>query len=363
MGVKLGELVHARTTDIANLQGRIIAIDAPNIINAVFNISWRSMNPNDPAIIRDRTQRPISHLYGLLYRVLFYYSNTILPIFCFDGRDSDLKRVITKDLLNDILYTRKRYENAMNSGNFELARRIALDQDYFWPTIMKESKDLLNTIGIPVIEAPAAAEAQCAHLVKDGIAWCSNSQDYDSLLFGCPRTLQNLSKSRRRKQRGRWTFEKIVPQIIDLNANLKRLEINHFQLVDMALLIGSDYFPGIKGIGPITALSMIKKHGRVERVIVKERKCYDFSPLTAEIIAEVRKIFLLPETISPPDSLHWSHPDESHIKHLMCVDHHLNEQRVSASIEKLVKHYETCQKAFNNRNHAKRSCQKTLNVT
>lgn len=109
MGVKLQDLVCRKKIELSYLKGKIITIDAPNIIMGLLNVSFK--NAGD--LIMDRTQRPISHLYGILYRIIFYYNKSILPIFCFDGRVFELKIVITKDQLNDFRYTFKRYQEAM----------------------------------------------------------------------------------------------------------------------------------------------------------------------------------------------------------------------------------------------------------
>ncbi len=195
MGVKLQELVLRKTIVFPELKGKVIAVDAPNIIFQLFNFAFRTKEGKKSSLMTDRTQRVISHLYGILYRINFYYTKKIFPIFCFDGRDSALKRMITKDQLNDFNFMQELYERAISSGNRDSARQIAMGKEFFWPNIIKESKMLLDALGVPCIESPASAESQCAHLVKMGIADYSNSQDFDSLLFGCPMTVQQVSKS------------------------------------------------------------------------------------------------------------------------------------------------------------------------
>jgi len=363
MGVKLDPIIQRRKITFQELKGKIIAIDAPNIIIGLLNFSHK--NPSfhsETDLILDRTQRVISHLYGLLYRIKFYYSKDILPIFCFDGRVSPLKRKITKNLLNDFLFTQKRYKNAINSGNRELARRIALSREYLWPNIMKESKDLLHAFGVPVIESPASAESQCAHLVKRGIAHHSNSQDFDSLLFGCPLLIQNLSKSLRRKVHNRWTYTRIDPLVVDLRQNLKSLGIDHFQLVDLALMLETDYFEGIKGIGPKTALKLVKKHHRIESIKSARKDEFDFSGLTQDRISDIRKIFLLPEVIDSFENLHWNPPDKTRIFTLLCKDHHLNSERVEKHSKQLSEIFYECLRYFQYDLNRPSSVQKTLDM-
>ena len=50
--------------------------------------------------------------------------------------------------------------------------------------MIDESKDLLQAMGIPIIQAGQDGEAQAAYLVSKDIAWAVRTQDYDFLLFG-----------------------------------------------------------------------------------------------------------------------------------------------------------------------------------
>jgi len=362
MGVKLQNIINREILGYSQLAGKVIAADAPNIVMALFNFTRKNPDGSPASLILDRTQRPISHLYGLLYRINFFYTKKIFPIFCFDGRDSELKRLITKDQLRDFRFTQKWYESALKSGNRKEAKEIALSKEYLWQNIIVESKQLLGTLGVPYIESPASAESQCAYLVKQGVVNHSNSQDFDSLLFGCPSLLQNLSKSLRRKVQGKWAYNKVTPFHINLAKNLKRVEINQFQLVDMGLLIGTDYFPGIKGIGPKKALNLIKKHHQVESIMRGEREKYDFSQLTPEIIKKVRKIFLFPEVNSSVSNFYWNLPNKPSILSLLCESHHLNRERVERNVDKLILNYQKCKKYHQTLKKQPSSVQLTLDT-
>ena len=360
MGVKLQEIIVRKGIEFQNLAGKIIVIDAPNIIMSLFNFVRKNSDGSYGGLILDRTQRPISHLYNLLYRTNFLYSKNIFPIFVFDGKISELKRVITKDQLKDFLFTKKWYEGAMKQGSKSLAREIALSKEYMWQNILEESKQLLAALGVPYIESPGSAESQCAYLVKKGIAQFSNSQDFDSLLFGCPYLVQNLSKSLRRKVQGKWRYEKIIPMVTNLHKSLKLLDISIFQLVDLSLLIETDYFPGIKGIGPKKGLKYIKQHKNIETVILREKEKHNFNNLTKNIITEVRKIFLLPDVNEAENEFFWNPPHRSKIYKLLCEEHHLNKERVLNNVEKLTNSYGKCKDYFEHRREETKSVQLTF---
>ena len=358
MGIKLKDLVHSEPIIASELAGAIIAIDAPNIVTSLFSFSHKKMDQSK--FFFDSTQRPISHLYGLLYRVKFYYSKKILPIFCFDGVDSELKGFHTTDKLHDFQFYEKWRNQALICGDWQKARNIGLNKNYLWSNIIKESKQLLGALGVPYLTSPASAESQCAQLVKDGIAKYANSQDYDSLLFGCPKIVRNLSKSLKRKIKGKWIYEKVQPELIDLKKILHELRINQFQLVDMGLLIGTDYFSGIKNIGPKTAWKAIRVHKTIEVVIKNLKEKFDFSEIHPELIKEVRKIFLFPDVLETYPEFHWDPPVESLVMQLMCQDHSLNQDRVINNLEKTTNNYyktiEFCSRFLNK----SRSIQKSL---
>lgn len=361
MGVKINSIIERRKITFQELKGKIIAVDAPNIIMGLLNFTHQNPSFNNSTdLILDRTQRVISHLYGLIYRINFYYNKDILPIFCFDGRVSPLKRKITKNQLNDFRFAQKRYKNAINSGNKKLAREIALSKEYLWPNTIRESKDLLNAIGIPIIDSPASAESQCAYLVKKGTVHYSNSQDFDSLLFGCPYVIQNLSKSQRRKVSGRWTYKRIDPLLIDLKENLEILKIDQFQLVDLAMMLKTDYFEGIKGVGPKNAIKFIKKYQNIENIKLMKKEEYDFSKLNQKLISSFRKIFLLPEVLESFDHLCWNPPNMTQILRLLCKKHHLNPKRVEKNSEQLKQHFYKCLKYFQFDLNQPKTVQKTL---
>lgn len=358
MGIKLNDLVHVEPIDASELAGAIIAIDAPNIITSLFSFSHKQMNHSK--FFFDSTQKPFFHLYGILYRVKFYYSKKILPIFCFDGIDSELKKHFTTDRLHDYRFYEKWHKSALASGDLQKARRIGLNPNFLWSNIINESKQLLGALGVPYLNSPASAESQCAELVKQSIAKYSNSQDYDSLLFGCPKVVRNLSKSLKRKIKGRWMYNKIQPELIDLKTTLKSLGINQYQLIDMALLIGTDYFSGIKNIGSKTAWKLIRVHKTLENVLKNMKNKFDFSSLTPDIIKKVREIFFFPDVLKHPTEFHWDPPVESLVKQLMCQEHSLNLEKVKNNIDKTTNYYYDAIKFCSQNLNKSRSSQRTL---
>lgn len=52
---------------------------------------------------------------------------------------------------------------------------------------------LMRLMGVPVVEAPCEAEAQCAAMAKAGLVWATATEDMDALTFGTPVLLRHLN--------------------------------------------------------------------------------------------------------------------------------------------------------------------------
>lgn len=227
MGTKIKGLVSesTRTVTIENLIGKTIAIDAFNVIYQFIT----TIKGSDRKPLRNRDGEITSHLTGLLYRNTHLLQNKIKPIYCFDGIRKSHK----------IRWETKR-ENAIRINE----------------KIIESSHKLLNYMGIQCIDSPGEGEAQCCYLVKQGDAWAVASQDYDCLTFGGDRIIRNLASGTSKKQ----------IEFILLGKVLSNNDLTIEQLIDMSILVGNDFYGGIKGIGEKKALNLIKKHSKIENI-------------------------------------------------------------------------------------------------
>jgi flap endonuclease-1 len=114
----------------------------------------------------------------------------------------------------------------------------------------------------------------------------------------------------------------------------------------MAILIGTDYFKGIQGIGPINAFKLINKYSNLENLIIQEKDHYDFSQLTYRLISQIRKIFLLPEVLKSFNSFSWNFPLENKVIELLCEQHYLNKERVLNNVKNFISNYIKCNEHF-----------------
>jgi len=327
MGVKIREIIPetaVQKISLESLSGKAVSLDAYNMLYQFITI----IRGPDGRPLMDRRGRITSHLSGLFFRMINMLKIGIKPIFVYDGRPPELKKATVKERVERREEARRLYEQALAEGRIEEAQKYAKQAATLNEFIVESSKKLLTLMGLPVIQAPSEGEAQAAYLALRGDAYASGSQDFDSLLFGSPRLVRNLSIVGRRKLPGRKEYVEVEPELIHLDKLLKDLGITREQLIDLAILVGTDYCEGIKGVGPKTALKLIKTHGSAERALKALGKELEIDP------AEVRRIFLKPE-VSTNYKVEWREIDYEGVKKMLCGEHDFSEERVEKALREL----------------------------
>ncbi len=328
MGVNLRDLVPKTTVRLEDLSGKSIAIDAYNALYQFLAI----IRQPDGTPLKDSGGRITSHLSGLLYRTSNLVEMGIKPIYVFDGTPPALKEAEIKRRMKAKEEALVKYEHALKEGKIEEARMYAQATSRLKDYMTEDSKKLLDLMGIPWIQAPSEGEAQAAHLVKNGDADYCASQDYDSLLFGAPRLVRNVTISGRRKLPGKNVYIEVVPEIVELEKVLKECEITYEQLVDIGILIGTDFNPeGVKGLGPKTALKLIKEHGSLEKVLPNLKNA-EF-PVNPQ---KIREMFLHPK-VTDNYKIEWVEPDVEGVIEFICGQRDFSEDRVRKALEKMQK--------------------------
>ncbi|RLG74841.1 MAG: flap endonuclease-1, partial [Thermoprotei archaeon] len=316
MGVNIRELIPQEAirvvTDLRELRGRIIAIDA---YNALYQFLTAIRQP-DGTPLMDSKGRITSHLSGLFYRTINFVEAGIKPVYVFDGKPPELKAKELSERMSLKEEAKKKYEEAVAAGDLEAARRYAQMASKLTTEMVEDAKRLLSAMGIPWVQAPSEGEAQAAYMASKKDVWASASQDYDSLLFGTPRLVRNLTISGRRKLPRKNVYIEIKPEVIELEKVLKALGITREQLIDIAILLGTDYNPeGVKGVGPKTALRLIKTYGSIDRAL-KALPDAKF-PVPPD---KIKELFLKPE-VTDSYKLEWGEPKEDEVIGILVKEH------------------------------------------
>ncbi len=327
MGVQLGDIVSKQKIGLEQLRGQIIAIDAMNSLYQFLSI----IRQRDGELLKDSKGRITSHLSGLFYRTANLIEAGIKPVYVFDGAPPKLKLRTVEQRRAVRREAAEEWAAALKEGRIEEAKKFAQRAGRVDERMIKQAQTLLGHMGLPWVQAPGEGEAQAAHLVQRGDAWAAASQDFDSLLFGAPMLVRNLAITGRRKLPSKDVYVEVFPEVIELQALLRELGITQEQLVDIGILIGTDYNAGIKGIGPKKALELIKEQGSIKQIAETELgEKFEVDPI------EVREIFLKPN-ITGKYGLEWGDPDPEGIKEFLCREHDFSESRVQTGIDRLLK--------------------------
>ena len=280
----LRDLASIRTVPFDDLEGSVVAIDAHNWLYRYLTttVKWTSSGAYTTA---DGVEVP--NLIGVVTGLASLFEHDLTPVMVFDGEVTSMKAgEIAARRAQRERAEERRAEAAARGDDIEAARLSARTQR-LTDVIQETTRELLGLLDVPVIEAPAEGEAQCAHMAANGSTDHAGSEDYDTLLFGAPTTLRGLTG-------------KGAPELMDLEATLTDLELDRGRLIDVAMLCGTDFNEGVHGVGPKTAVSAVREHGDLRGVL----EARDVSIPNAEA---VRSFFLDPpvtdasvdETVEP----------------------------------------------------------------
>src|SRR5262245_37966059 len=327
MGVALTPIIVKDTLALDDLSGMTLAVDGPGELYQFLAL----IRLRDGTPLRDSKGRITSHLSGLFYRTTRLIADYRLKlVFVFDGTPPPRKAAE----IERRRAIRQRYEEehaeALSAGDLRAAYSKSTMTSRLTREMTAEAKELLRLMGIPVVQAPSEAEAQAAHMAATSPEiWASASKDYDSLLFGTPRLVRFLTISGKEFLPSQGTFRPIVPEVIELETLLAHLQIDREGLIDLALLVGTDFNDGIKGIGPKKALKLVKAHGRIEQMPAETRAALG----DPRLVDEVRRIFLHPDVTDAFDATQ-SEPDLDGIIRFLCDEHEFARERVAAAIDR-----------------------------
>jgi len=325
LGVNLTPIIVKKKIQLRDLRGKSLAVDANNVLHQFL------------ALIRTRTTFPLmgpngiitSHLVGLLYRTVHLISKYHLTlVFVFDGKPPPLKRREIEKRRRIKEKALIEWQRSLEKGDYAEAFSKAVMTGSLTSEMIEDAKKLLELLGIPYVQAPAEAEAQAAYMAKRGDVWASSSRDYDSLLFGTPRLVRYLTIEGKEFLPSRGVSRPLEPELIILEEMLSKIGITREQLIDLAILIGTDFNDGIKGIGPKTALKLIKKYGKIERLPLKIREKIDSN------YEDIRKIFLEPKVINDY-SVEYKPLREEELYEFLCVKKGFSRPRVERAVKRL----------------------------
>jgi flap endonuclease-1 len=249
----LRDLAAIEAVSFDDLSG-VVAVDAHNWL---YRYLTTTVKFTDSRAYTTAGGEEVANLIGVVQGLPKFFEHDLTPVFVFDGAVTDLK----SDEVERRRAQRERYEEdleeAREAGDEVAIARLDSRTQRLTDTIVETTRGLLERLDVPVVDAPAEGEAQAAHLARHGPADYAGSEDYDTLLFGAPLTLRQLTSSG-------------DPELMDFEATLADLDVTWEQLVDVAILCGTDFNEGISGVGPKTAVDLVREHGDLWDVFKQE---------------------------------------------------------------------------------------------
>jgi flap endonuclease-1 len=324
MGVALTPIVVKQTLALDDLAGRTLAVDG----NAELYQFLALIRGRDGSPLMTRQGRITSHLVGLFYRTTrLMAEHGIRLAFVFDGVPPVLKQAeLARRREVRQRFTREA-EAARAAGDLERAYATATMSSRLTREMTDEAMQLLRLLGVPVVQAPGEGEAQAALMARRGDVWAAASKDYDTLLFGTPRLLRFLSISGKEFLPSQGTFRPIVPELIETDALLEALGIDHAQLVDLAILVGTDFNDGVHGVGAKKALKLVRQFGRIEAMPAEIASA-------AGDVAAIRAVYADPD-VSTDYALEFGPVDEAGVLALLSGEFEFSPDRVRAALDRV----------------------------
>ena len=328
MGTKLKDIIEKKDTSFKELSGKRVVIDSFNILYQFLS----SIRQADGTPLMDSKGRITSHLSGLFFRTAKMLEYDIKPVFVFDGKAPVLKKKEKERRAELKEEAMKQYEISKEREDLESMKRFASRTSVLTPEMVNEAKELVKAMGLPTIQAPSEGEAKAAYIVNKGDAFAEVSQDYDCLLYGVKRVIQNLTVSEKRKKPGTLSYVRVVPQIIDLRENLERLGISQEQLTIIGILVGTDYnLGGVKGIGPKNALKLVKEYKDRYDELFKFVKWGEYFDMDwKEILNVIKKM-----PVAEDYKIEFNAVDTGKIKEMLVDEHEFGGERIDSVLEKL----------------------------
>ncbi|HUI40212.1 MAG TPA: flap endonuclease-1 [Methanothrix sp.] len=325
MGVDLGDLLQKTNIEIKDLSGRWVAIDAFNTLYQFLSI----IRQKDGTPLMDSSGRVTSHLSGLLYRTTNLIEAGVKVAFVFDGDPPSFKSETLRERAEIREKAAVAWEEARAEGRegFKYAQAASRINS----EILQDAQRLIQAMGLPFIQAPSEGEAQAAHMAARGDVHSVASQDYDSLLFGAPRVVRNLAITGRRKLPKKNIYVEVEPEEIDLEKELARLGISQKQLVEIGIMCGTDYNPGLPKVGPKTAFKLIREKGDLESILTDRGE-------TMENFELIREFFLHPD-VTDDYTIKINRPRVDEILSFLVDERDFDRERVEKTVSRLEEAY------------------------
>ena len=325
MGVQISEIIPREEIEFSELKDKVVAIDAFNTLYQ-FLTTIRQL---DGTPLMDKKGNITSHLSGLFYRNINLLQEEIKPVYIFDGIPPELKQEEIKKRKEAKRIAEQKFKEAKEKHDISEMKKYSGRFVKITNEIIQQSKELLEALGIPVIQAPSEGEAEAAVLARAKRVWAAASQDYDALLYATPYLIRNLVSTKRKKTSS-GLYVDIKPELIEFQQVLNQLQIDKDQLICLAILVGTDYNPGgVMGIGQKRALEIVQRYKYPVEIFKQTKKKFDFIFDWQEIFKQFHEY-----ESSYMEDIEFKKVDEDKVREIL-LSHDFAENRINLGLQRL----------------------------
>lgn len=325
MGVNISKIIPKKEINLSDLKGKTIAIDAYVTLYQFLT----TIRQPDGTPLKDSSGNITSHLSGLFYRNINLLQEGIKPVYIFDGKPPELKLAELKKRSEAKSRAQEKYEEAKARGDIGSMNKFSKRTVKITDEMLDQAKELLQALGIPIIQAPNEGEAEAASLAKTNQVYAAASQDYDTLLYEAPLLIRNLTSAKRKKLPS-GLYVEVKPELIEFSSVLDELKINKNQLICLAILVGTDYNPGgVKGLGQKRALEAAQKSETPEEIFKAVSEKYEVTFDWQEIFNQFHDYKT--ENI---EEIEFQKPDKEKIREIL-TKYEFSEIRINSALDKL----------------------------
>jgi flap endonuclease-1 len=327
LGVNLSDLIEKKEISLNELSGKKIGIDTYNMLYQFL----ASIRGPDGLPLADSNGNTTSHLVGLFYRTSKFIEEGIKPVYVFDGKPSQLKSETLRKRSEIRTDASKQASTALKEGNLGEAKKMGSRALKLTKEMVVEAKEMLELMGIPVIQAPQEGEAQASTMVSKGLLNGVISQDFDCLLFGADKLYRNVGITGKRKVAGKNFYVDVKPQSIELNSVLEKLSITREKLIWLGILVGTDFNEKFPRVGPKTALKLVRENDSFEKIIESTKHELEFD------YKEIVDVFMNPVSVDiKVEEIKTNSPNKEKLLEFLVEKHDFSKDRVESTINKII---------------------------
>ncbi len=266
---------------LSDFRGKRIAVDMHNIIyKQMYGAQKRMLSTTDVVLFgADRTETLRNWLSMVLDLVISFLEHGVTPILVFDGvsvhEKSPTKKKRKNDTVDKINRIKEIEQEILKYDPISVPKSLADELRKLHGEVVYVSQEeqeyirnILSSIGIPVVQAVSEAEKLCSMLTIEGMCEATYSTDTDNYALGCPLVITKMDK-RLLSDKGIYDRRLTTVSLVDI---LTILDMTYETFVDLCIAGGNDFNDNIPNYALKKAYDDLKKCKSIENLPEKKGK-------------------------------------------------------------------------------------------